>query len=60
MTRVLLLFLGAASVAVLACAGCARDDLGWTPSVSLDEGLARTIEWIGHNLGAYRPMTYTI
>lgn len=35
-------------------------ELGWEPRVSIDEGLARTIEWIGSNLGAYRAGTYAV
>jgi nucleoside-diphosphate-sugar epimerase len=27
---------------------------GWRPTVSLDEGLSRTIAWVGDNLGRYR------
>lgn len=38
MTRISLLFLGAVSAAVLACAGCARDDLGYE---YLDNGVIR-------------------
>lgn len=34
--------------------------LGWSPRVSLDEGLARTIDWISHNLDHYQPGTYQI
>jgi nucleoside-diphosphate-sugar epimerase len=36
----------------------ARWVLGWTPSVSLDEGLSRTIAWIRQNLDHYRIGTY--
>lgn len=41
-------------------AGRAKTDLGWEPRVSLDEGLARTIDWVGRNLGGYRPAQYTV
>jgi dTDP-glucose 4,6-dehydratase len=34
--------------------------LGWTPSVSLEEGLERTIEWIRHHLDRYRPDAYAV
>lgn len=37
----------------------ARDVLGWTPRVGFDEGLQRTIDWIGSHLDRYRP-GYTI
>jgi len=33
----------------------AREKLAWSPVVDLKAGLARTIEWIGSNLGLYRP-----
>lgn len=38
----------------------ARQDLGWEPMVTLDEGLQRTIGWIGHNLSRYKPDVYTV
>jgi nucleoside-diphosphate-sugar epimerase len=31
----------------------ARQLLGWTPAVSLDEGLRRTVTWLRENLDAY-------
>jgi dTDP-glucose 4,6-dehydratase len=34
--------------------------LRWQPSVSLDDGLARTIEWIAHNLHLYKVGYYEI
>jgi nucleoside-diphosphate-sugar epimerase len=34
--------------------------LHWEPQVSLDEGLQRTIAWIGANLGRYRPDVYEV
>jgi dTDP-glucose 4,6-dehydratase len=36
----------------------ARDVLGWSPQVSLNEGLDRTIDWIRENLDRYQPGTY--
>jgi NAD dependent epimerase/dehydratase len=36
----------------------AREKLGWMPSVSLDDGLDRTIAWIKANLGSYRVGVY--
>jgi len=36
----------------------ARTALGWTPGVSLDEGLDRTIAWIRDNLHLYRVGEY--
>ena len=38
----------------------ARNLTGWEPSVSLDEGLARTIDWIQDNLDRYRPDVYEV
>lgn len=38
----------------------AHELLGWQPRVSLDEGLARTMEWIRENLGLYRPDVYEV
>jgi dTDP-glucose 4,6-dehydratase len=38
----------------------AREVLGWTPQVSLEEGLRRTIEWIADHLDLYRPDQYAV
>jgi dTDP-glucose 4,6-dehydratase len=38
----------------------AREKLGWSPTVDLKSGLARTIEWISSNLRLYRPSVYQI
>ncbi len=38
----------------------ARARLGWTPRVSLRQGLAETIEWIAANLRLYRPEHYQL
>jgi NAD dependent epimerase/dehydratase len=38
----------------------AREVLGWTPSVELEQGLQRTIDWLRENLGLYRPETYAL
>jgi NAD dependent epimerase/dehydratase len=38
----------------------ARTLLGWQPSISLEEGLGRTIEWVEHNLERYRTDVYAI
>lgn len=38
----------------------ARELLGWSPEVSLDDGLSRTIRWIEQNLGRYRVGTYQV
>jgi dTDP-glucose 4,6-dehydratase len=36
----------------------AQAALGWSPEVDLEEGLRRTVEWIGENLDVYRPDVY--
>jgi dTDP-glucose 4,6-dehydratase len=38
----------------------AKEKLGWSPCVSLDEGLTKTIEWISANLSLYRPTIYQL
>ncbi|HUQ72295.1 MAG TPA: GDP-mannose 4,6-dehydratase [Planctomycetaceae bacterium] len=38
----------------------AKQILGWTPEVSFEDGLARTIEWLRHNLSRYRPDVYNV
>lgn len=37
----------------------ARDLLGWEPTVGLDEGLARTIEWMRGSISRFKPGQYT-
>jgi dTDP-glucose 4,6-dehydratase len=36
----------------------ARERCGWASRVSLDEGLARTVDFIRENMALYRPGTY--
>ncbi len=38
----------------------AQELLGWAPRVSLEEGLARTIEWMRENIGRYRVHEYAV
>jgi dTDP-glucose 4,6-dehydratase len=38
----------------------ARELLGWSPQVSLREGLQRTMEWVRTNLGLYRVGVYAV
>ncbi len=38
----------------------AKKILGWTPAVSLEDGLAATVEWVRDNLERYRPGDYTV
>ena len=34
--------------------------LGWQPSVDLDEGLRRTVDWLTGSLDAYKPSLYNV
>jgi len=36
----------------------ASEQLGWQPQVSLEQGLAQTVEWIRRNIQLYRPDDY--
>jgi dTDP-glucose 4,6-dehydratase len=36
----------------------AREKLGWSPQVSLNDGLERTVAWIREHLAMYRPGRY--
>ncbi len=36
----------------------AREKLGWTPHVSLDDGLDRTIDWIRDHMDLFKPGIY--
>lgn len=38
----------------------AKELIGWEPTVSLDDGLTKTIEWISQNLERYKPSVYNI
>ena len=38
----------------------AKTVLGWEPSVSLEDGLHRTLEWMKSNAQSYRPGVYTV
>ncbi len=38
----------------------AREILGWSPQISLEEGLRRTIAWIEMHLEYYRPREYQV
>jgi NAD dependent epimerase/dehydratase len=39
---------------LIASAQKAQDLLGWSPSIELNEGLSRTIEWLKSNLSSYK------
>jgi NAD dependent epimerase/dehydratase len=41
-------------------ASAARALLGWDPQVTLDDGLARTAEWLASNLDRYRVGAYSV
>ena len=45
---------------LLADASKARDVLGWSPQVTLEDGLQRTIDWLRNHMGRYRPDEYTL
>lgn len=45
---------------LLANNALAKQLLDWSPAVSLEEGLSRTIEWLRPNLNLYRPRVYAI
>ena len=34
--------------------------IGWKPSVSLDEGLVRVIDYVSTHRGAFKPDVYTV
>jgi NAD dependent epimerase/dehydratase len=38
----------------------ARDLLGWEPSVELDDGLQRTVDWLTRSLDAYKTSIYNV
>jgi NAD dependent epimerase/dehydratase len=38
----------------------AKDLLGWEPSVELDEGLQRTIDWLTRSVDAYKTSIYNV
>jgi dTDP-glucose 4,6-dehydratase len=45
---------------LLADATKANRELGWSPAVSFETGLERTIEWVSRSLDEYRPALYTV
>lgn len=45
---------------LVASAATARALLGWEPSVSLEEGLQRTLAWVREHLDVYRPGVYVL
>jgi dTDP-glucose 4,6-dehydratase len=45
---------------LLAANAKARELLGWTPTVALDEGLSRTVAWVKDHLHLFRPDEYTV
>jgi len=52
---------GKSEVMQLVCGNAkAKETLGWEPTVSLEEGLRRTVEFIHEHLDLYRPEEYTV
>ncbi len=45
---------------LLAANAKAKDLLNWAPRVGLEEGLSRTIEWLGAHMERYRPGVYMV
>jgi NAD dependent epimerase/dehydratase len=45
---------------LIADATKAKELLGWEATVSFDEGLQRTLEWLTHSLDLYRPAVYAV
>jgi dTDP-glucose 4,6-dehydratase len=45
---------------LLAETTAAREVLGWQPTITLEEGLATTIQWVREHLHAYRPGVYAV
>jgi NAD dependent epimerase/dehydratase len=45
---------------LIADGGKAKAMLGWEPAVDFDEGLRRTITWLGQSLAAYKPSIYNV
>jgi dTDP-glucose 4,6-dehydratase len=45
---------------LLADFSLAKNLLNWTPLISLEEGLKKTIPWIEQNSGKFRPEMYTV
>ncbi len=45
---------------LIADATKAQSLLGWTPKVTLDQGLKRTVDWIAENLELYKSVIYNV
>ncbi len=45
---------------LLAANGKAKELLGWMPRVTLEEGLEKTIAWVGDHMDRYRPGVYVV
>jgi NAD dependent epimerase/dehydratase len=45
---------------LLADNSLAKELLGWGPTVALEDGIARTVEWIGQNKDRFRPSHYQV
>ncbi|MFN3352086.1 MAG: SDR family NAD(P)-dependent oxidoreductase [Brevundimonas sp.] len=51
---------GSEVMRLIADAANARDQLGWSPAVDLEEGLRRTVAFIRENADLYRPEEYAV
>ncbi|MBR1368840.1 NAD-dependent dehydratase [Methanocalculus chunghsingensis] len=48
-------------VRVLVCDNSAAEEiLGWKPSISLDEGLRKTVDWMKEHITSYKPGMYSV
>jgi dTDP-glucose 4,6-dehydratase len=51
---------GSEVMRLLADAGRAKNALGWEATVSLEDGLQRTVDWMRNNLARYKPEIYNL
>ena len=51
---------GSEVMKLIGSAARSREVLEWTPDITLDEGLAQTIEWMRTHGGRYKPSIYNV